>query len=247
MKRAYIRSILYNILFFGLTAIACLSCLPALVMPRKIAMGVVYGFVHTNLFLEKAVLGLSYEVRGMENLPKEGSYILAAKHQSAYETMKLHILFGDPAIVLKKELLRIPLWGWYLGKSDVIAIDRSSRNAAIESLRSGALRMKEQGRPIVIFPQGTRVCVDATTKEKPYKVGVARVQEATGLPIIPMAMNAGIFWPRNAFWKSSGRIVFEFLPPIDPELETSALLKKLEHDIEGTSIALMNEAREHYG
>jgi len=247
MKRNYIRSLLYNILFFGLTAVACVLCLPALLLPRKLAMGVVWAFVRSNLVLEKYVLGLSYEVRGGAHLPNEGAYILAAKHQSAYETMKLHILFKDPAVILKKELLSIPLWGWYLAKSDVIAIDRSTRKAAISSINNGALRMKEQGRPIVIFPQGTRVRVDTTTQEKPYKIGVARVQEATGLPIIPMAMNAGVFWPRNAFWKSSGTVVFEFLPPIEVGMDAGALLKKLENDIEERSNALMDEARKNYG
>ena len=208
-------------------------------------MGVVYGFVHTNAFLEKYVLGLTYEVRGAEHLPESGSYILAAKHQSAYETMKLHILFKDPAVILKKELLSIPLWGWYLAKSDVIAIDRSSRKAAVESINEGALHMKEMGRPIVIFPQGTRVRIDTTTQEKPYKIGVARVQETTGLPIIPMAINAGVYWPRNAFWKSSGTVVFEFSPPIEAGMAAPALMKKLEHDIEDKSNALMKEAVSH--
>ena len=245
MKRNYIRSILYNILFFGLTAIACFLCLPALLLPRKQAMAVPHAFVAVNAFLERTVLNLRYEIRGAEHLPQDGSYILAAKHQSAYETMKLHILFKDPAIILKKELLSIPLWGWYLAKSDVIAIDRSSPEAAVKSIQDGARHMKEMGRPIVIFPQGTRVKVDATTKEKPYRVGVARVQEATDLPIIPMAMNAGVFWPRNAFWKSSGTVVFEFLPPVNPGMDRSDLLSHLEEVIETTSNRLMDEARQN--
>lgn len=244
MRRRYFRSFLYNILFYGLTAIACVLCLPALLLPRKAAMGVVYAFIYSNMFLERFVLGLRYEIRGAEHLPKEGSYIVAAKHQSAYETMKLHILFKDPAIILKKELLRIPLWGWYLAKSDVIAIDRSTPDAAIDSIQQGAKRMKEQGRPIIIFPQGTRVHVDATTDEKPYKIGVARVQEATKLPIIPLAMNSGMYWPRNGFWKSGGAVVFEFLKPIKRSKDRSTLLTKLENSIEPASLSLMNEARE---
>ena len=243
MKRAYIRSILYNIGFYGLTATACVLCLPALLLPRKHAMWVVDLFIYTNYFLEKYVLGLRYEVRGVEHLPAHGSYIVAAKHQSAYETMKLHILFKDPAIILKKELLSIPIWGWYLKKSDVIAIDRSSREAATKSIQEGAIHMKEEGRPIVIFPQGTRVKVDATPKEKPYKIGVARIQEATGLPIIPLAMNSGMYWPRNSFFKSKGTVVFEFLKPIEPGIERGKLIAKLEKEVEGASNALMEEAR----
>ncbi|MGB0719194.1 MAG: 1-acyl-sn-glycerol-3-phosphate acyltransferase [Bdellovibrionales bacterium] len=244
MKRAYIRSILYNIAFYGLTAVACVVCLPALILPRRMAMGVVYAFVHINAFLERWVLGLRYAVRGLEHVPKPGPFIIAAKHQSAYETMKLHILFRDPAVILKKELLHIPLWGWYLRKSDVIAIDRSTPDAAIQSIQSGAQRMKDQGRPIVIFPQGTRVAVGSGATEKPYKVGVARVQEATDLPIIPLAMNSGMFWPRNGFWKSSGTVLFEFLPAIAAGQDRTTVLKTLEHKIEAASESLMDEARQ---
>ena len=131
LKPNYVRSIFYNLSFYGLTALACVLCLPALLLPRKLAMWVVYGFVYTNAFLERYVMNLRYEVRGVENLPDNGSFIVASKHQSAFETMKLHIVFKDPAVILKKELLSIPLWGWYLAKSDVIAIDRSSKKAAI--------------------------------------------------------------------------------------------------------------------
>ncbi len=244
MKRSIIRSIIYNIFFYGLTAVACFVCLPALILPRKVAMGVVTGFVSINIFLERYLLNLRFEIRGRENVPTEGSYIIAAKHQSAYETFKLHALFNDPAVILKKELLSIPLWGQYLKKTDVIAIDRSSRETASKSIQDGALRMMAQGRPIVIFPQGTRVAIDATTAEKPYKLGVARMQEATGLPIIPLAMNSGYFWPRNGFWKSSGTVVFEFLKPIPAGMERGTLMAKLESEIEGASLKLLREARE---
>ena len=195
-----------------------------------------------NVFLERFLLGLHYEVRGKEHLPESGSYIVAMKHQSEYETLKLHVLFDDPAIILKQELLKIPLWGWYLQKSDVIAIDRSSPENAIASIQEGARRVKEQGRPIAIFPQGTRVAPGVGADVKPYKIGVARVQEATDLPIIPVAMNAGLFWPRDGFWKSGGSVVFEIFPPIPAGLERSELLQKLENTIEPASQRLMDEA-----
>ena len=168
-------------------------------------MAVVHGFAFTTAILEKYILGLTYEVRGQEHLPEQGSYIIAAKHQSSYETFKLHTLFGDPAIVLKKELLRIPLWGMYLKKSDVIAIDRSSPKTAIKSIKDGAQHVKEQGRPIIIFPQGTRVSIDTTAQEKPYKIGIMRLQEATNLPIIPMAINTGYFQPKHKWCKKPGK------------------------------------------
>ena len=244
MKPAIFRSIVFNLFFYALTAVACVLCLPTLVLPRRYFMGVVHLFVHMTHFLERVILGLRYEVRGLENLPKEGPYIIAAKHQSAYETTKLHILFKDPSVILKKELLSIPLWGLYLKKSDPIAIDRSTPDTATQSIKDGALRMKEQGRPIVIFPQGTRVGTDQTTKDKPYKPGVARIQEATDLPIIPMALNTGLFWPRNSFFKSPGCVIFEFLKPIKPGLERQELMAQLEKETEEASLSLMNEEKE---
>ncbi len=241
MKPAIFRSTIFNLLFYALTAIACVLCLPTLVLPRKYFMGVVHFFVHKVHFLEKHILGLRYEVRGLEHLPKDGSFIIAAKHQSAYETLKLHILFKDPSVILKKELLSIPLWGLYLKKSDPIAIDRSSPETAIQSIQDGARRMKELERPIIIFPQGTRV---PCGQKKPYKVGVARIQEATDLPVIPMALNAGLFWPKNSWFKTPGTVIFEFLPPVAQGMERSELLSKLEQDTEGATQSLMNEAKE---
>lgn len=244
MKRALIRSTVFNLLFYIIVGAMCVALLPTLLLPRKYYMATVHAFVHTVHFLEKHVLGLTHEVRGAEHLPDEGPYIIAAKHQSAYETMKLHILFKDPAVILKKELLSIPLWGMYLKKSDPIAIDRSTPDAAIASIKDGAKHIKEQGRPIVIFPQGTRVPVEISAKQKPYKVGVTRIQDATGLPIIPMAMNAGMFWPKRGWLKSSGRVIFEFLEPIPAGMERSKLLAKLEKETEEATQSLMNEAKE---
>ncbi|MCB1650830.1 MAG: 1-acyl-sn-glycerol-3-phosphate acyltransferase [Alphaproteobacteria bacterium] len=246
MPRSYIRSILFNLLFVLLTGIACIVFIPMLFMPRRAYMGVVHIFVHMEWFLERTVLNLKTELRGLENLPANGPYIIAAKHQSAYETMKLHIFFKDPAVILKKELFSIPLWGLYLKKSDPIAIDRSTPKTAIKSIQDGARRIKEQGRPIVIFPQGTRVSPETTTQEKPYKIGVIRLQEATDLPIIPVALNAGLFWPKNSFWKSEGTVTMKFLPAIQPGGQPQEILNQLEKTIESESLSLMNEAREKY-
>lgn len=239
----FIRSTIFNLCFYFLTAIICLTLLPTLFFPRKVLLAVVKIFAHNTAFLEKYILGLTYEVRGKEHLPKEGSYIVAAKHQSAYETFKLHILFDDPAIVLKKELLKIPLWGKYLEKSDVIAIDRSTPKIAIKSVKDGAKRIAKQGRAIVIFPQGTRVCPETTTQNRPYKIGVVRMQEATGLPIIPMALNTGLFHPKNTWCQKPGHVIFEFLPPIAPSDDASSVLNRIEMAVEEKTSKLIEEGK----
>ncbi len=242
----FLRSSLFNLCFYTIIGMFCIALLPMLFMPRKIVMVAVYIFVYTTAFLEKYILGLTYEVRGTEHLPKNPPYIIAAKHQSAYETFKLHLLFNNPAIILKKELLKIPLWGQYLKKSGVIAINRSSPRTAIKSMQEGAKQMAAQNRPIVVFPQGTRVAPDTGTDEKPYKAGIARIQKATGLPIIPMATNSGVFYPKGKWCKKSGRVIFEFMPAIKPsnKLGSSSLLKQLEQTIEKKSSELVKEARE---
>ena len=240
-----LRSTLFNLCFYMITGCACVLLLPTLLLPRRFYMAVVYGFVHTTAFLEKYILGLRYEIRGTENLPKEGSYIIAAKHQSAYETFKLHILFNDPAVVLKRELLKIPFWGKYLGKSDPIAIDRSSPKTAIKSLKEEGERVAAQKRPIVIFPQGTRVSINTSAQEKPYKIGLFRLQEETKLPIIPLAMNSGYFYPKHKWCKKSGAVIFEFLPgiPYQESQNTSTSLKNLEMLVEEKSAHLLEEAQ----
>src|SRR5688572_23632018 len=152
-----LRSTLFHLAFYVATGLACVLCLPGLLLPKKHAMWIVKLFVYNVYFLERFILGLDYEVRGAENLPRGGSFIVAAKHQSPYETMKLNILFDDPAIVLKRELLRIPLWGWFLAKVEPIGIDRRQGSSAMAQIIEGARRITSQQRPIVIFPQGTRV------------------------------------------------------------------------------------------
>lgn len=243
MNRYWLRSTLFNLAFYGFTAMACFIALPSYFIPRTAFLWVVRIYLAINTALERFILGLSYEVRGIENLPKNGCFIVAAKHQSAYETLKLHVLFEDPAVILKKELLSIPIWGGFLKKSDVIAIDRSSKEQAMNSIIEGAKRMQEQGRPIIIFPQGTRVDITESAKEKPYKFGVARLYEATGLPVIPLALNTGYYYPRRGWCRRPGRVVFEFLPALEPSLKREEFMKRLETGLEEKSIELLQDAR----
>ncbi len=235
----WLRSTLFNLCFFGYHLIACIVCIPFLFTPRDTTLAMIRAYLRIIDWMERVIMGIHYEVRGLENLPKEGAYLVAAKHQSPYETFKLHLLFDDPAIVLKKELLSIPIWGRFLSRIDPIAIDRSQGKEAMSQIMEGAHHVKQQGRPIIIFPQGTRVYTHQTPKDRPYKAGVARIQEDTGLPIIPLALNTGAFWPRSGWMKKPGKVVFEFLPAIQPGKGVAETMKELEDTLEKTSNKLL--------
>lgn len=237
----FLRASLFNVLFYTVTTLVCVLCLPALLFPRPATLWVVHVWCHLVTALERGIMGITYEVRGKEHIPESGSYLVAAKHFSPYETMKIHLIFHDPAIILKKELMRVPLWGWYAAKVGLIPIDRANRGAAMESLLKGAQARIAEGRPIVLFPQGTRVSIESTTKEKPYKAGVARLQELSGLPILPMALNSGVFWPRKGWMKYPGKVVFSILEPIPPGKPVAEVMAEIETRIETETKKLLNQ------
>lgn len=238
----FLRALLFNIFFYGFTVLACFVLVPLVLFPRDTILKAVCFWTGGVAWIEKHILGLTYEIRGAEHKPAQGTYIVAAKHQSAYETMKLHHLFGDPTIVLKKELLSIPLFGTFLKKVGVIAINRKNKDEAVAAILEGAQRMADQNRPIVIFPQGTRVAPETTAAQKPYKGGIVKLYKNTDLPILPLALNSGLFWRRNSFIKRPGHVVFEFLPVIENGLPEKKVMKALEDRIESKSNALMEEA-----
>jgi 1-acyl-sn-glycerol-3-phosphate acyltransferase len=222
----------------------CILCVPILFLPQKMLMATVLFYLNVIYFLERVILGLDYEVRGLENLPTDRAYIVAAKHQSTYETFKLHFLFGDPSIILKKELIQIPIWGTFLNRLGPIAIDRSNRKEALKQMGEGAQKIADENkRALIIFPQGTRVKASATAQDKPYKYGIVRIAEDTKMPIIPLALNTGYFWPRGSWMKRPGKVVFSILPAIDPQdVASENMLGTLTDSIETESIKLYNEA-----
>jgi 1-acyl-sn-glycerol-3-phosphate acyltransferase len=245
----FLRSTLFNILFYGIwTPLVCICMMPCLLLPRGFTVWVAAFYQNGTYILEKYILGLDYEVRGLEHRPPKGqSYLAACKHYSAYETLKLYALFEDPTIILKKELLSIPVFGWFLKKLDVIAIDRGNREQSMASLINGAKYMRDHKRPIVIFPQGTRVPVDATPTQKPYKGGIVKLYAATNMPIVPLAMNSGLYWPRNSYLKKPGKVIFEFLPLIPEGLPPGEVLAIIEERIETASHRLVEEGRKALG
>ena len=232
----YLRSLAFNVAYFGWTALLCLTMAWIAFLPRPAMMAIVRWYLGTVAWLERVLLGLRYEVRGTQHLPKSGSYLVAAKHQSAWETMKLHRLLPDPAVVLKTELTRIPVWGLFARKTEMIPVDRGARGRAVNSLLEGARKVVGQGRPIVIFPQGTRTAPGVYHN---YRIGVGVLYDQLHLPIVPMALNSGLYWPRRAFLKRPGTIVVEFLPPIQPGLQRFEAMIELETRLEAATDRLV--------
>lgn len=234
----FIRSLLFHICFFLWTGLWALLLVWTFFIPRRAMVWVITQFFRSYMLFERTLVGLRYEVRGRENMP-QGPCIIAMKHQSAYETLKLHHLFGDVAIILKRELMFIPFWGWYQAKAGMIPVDRGARGVAMASMLSGARKVMAQGRRIIIFPQGTRIKPGAV---RPYKSGVAVMYEELSLPIVPVALNAGVFWPRHGFYIHPGTVVFEILPAIQPGLSRDEALKQLETVVEAASDRLVQQA-----
>ncbi len=240
----WIRSTLFNVIFYTMTTAFCILYIPLIAAPRSWLIAMLRVYMRLLSAVEKHVAGITLEIRGREHLPPPGTaFLVAAKHQSPYETMKLHLILDDPAVILKKELTQIPIWGWLAQKADQIPVDRSNPARALKSITDGARRIAAQNRPIVIFPQGTRVRVHETTSDKPYKSGIIRMQAQTNLPIVPMALNSGLFWPRDGWRKYPGTVVFEFLPPIPPGGDPKDTLRTLETLLEARSQALIDESQ----
>lgn len=230
----FLRSLIFNLALYGSTAIMCFLMIWVLPLPRNYVLKVVHLWLSQIAWIERNIGGITYRVVGREHVP-EGACIIAAKHQSAWETFKLHVLFGDPAIVLKKELLSIPIWGWYLKASGMIPIDRGGRSKALSAMMDTAHKAANAGRKIVIFPQGTRI---PPGQEKPYKSGVAALYQELNIPIVPMALNSGLLWGKNSFIKKPGIITVEFLPSIPPGLPRDQMMEKLKTELEAATARL---------
>lgn len=224
-----IRSTIFNVMFTLLLLVMGVVCLPCLLWQGERREWLANAWIRMSLWLLKAIAGVDYTVKGIVAPLAGQPYLYAAKHQSAFETMALYLLIDRPVFVLKRELLWIPIFGWYLKWVGCIAIDRSKGAEMIPHMIEQAKVMVEQGRSIIVFPEGTRRPPNAPPK---YKRGIAHLAAALQVPTIPVALNAGLFWPRNSFIKYPGIITFSFLQPLSACTEKEAFLKDVEVLIE---------------
>ena len=232
-----LRSVVFNLLFYLNTIVHAVGGLPALLMSRRSILGVAKSWGRTSNFLLRTVAGITIDYRGIEKIPA-GALILASKHQSVWETFTLVTLLDEPAYILKRELTWIPFFGWYLVRAGMIAVNRGARGSALTSMTEGARKVIAEGRQIIIFPEGTRRAPGA---DPAYKYGVVHLYAETGALCVPVALNAGLFWPRRKFLRYPGTIVLEVLDPIAPGLTKEAFAERLKHDIETATARLIAE------
>lgn len=238
----YLRSAIFAAAFYTLTAVLTLLFSPSLLLPFPVVYFFKQAWLRPVVWLIRSVLGIAMETRGTENLP-DGPVILAAKHQSAWDTMGLSLLHADAAFVLKRELTWIPVFGWYLARMGMIPIDRSRGVSALKTMAAVAKERIAEGRSVLIFPQGTRTPPGGY---RPYLAGVAALYGALDVPVVPVALNSGLFWPRRRFVKWPGTITVEYLEPIQPGLDRKTFMKTLEARIEPATTRLEVEARTRF-
>lgn len=231
-----LRSALFNLLFWLWIAVLGLCCIPVALLYPPFAFSVSRAWAGVSLWLLRVCCGISYEVRGSEHIP-QGPALIASKHQSAWDTIIFWKLISRPSYVLKRELIFLPVFGWYLLLLKSIYIDRKSGGKAVKRMIKQAQERIRARCAIVIFPEGTRTLPGA---QSVYHPGVAALYQQLGVPVVPVALNSGQYWSKNAFIKNPGSIVIEFLPPLQPGLKSRDFLSQLQGIIEQKGTELLN-------
>lgn len=231
----FLKSIMFNLHFYLLTILLIVLMLPTLILPFKYFKIVSKIWTLILIFGMKIWLGLNVKIKGTFNNKK--TYIIAMKHQSAWETIISTSIFEMPSIVLKKELIFLPIIGLYFLKGKAIPITRSNTFEALKRIIKMAKKSTNEGSSILIFPQGTRVPLKSSTKHYPYQSGVYFLYSKLNLPVLPVSHNAGLFWPKNSFSKfpsslKSKTVTLEILDEIPPGLDKKTFMRKLEKIIE---------------
>jgi len=236
----YLRSALFNVVFYVNLALFLVLGSGFFFTPRKWSIRALQVWARSSLFWLRVIAGIRMEVRGQSNIPS-GACLVAGKHQSFWETFAILPLVDDPAMVLKKELTLIPFFGWFIYKFRMIPVERSAGTQALRSLIARAEQAVSEDRQVVIMPEGTRRAPDDPPD---YKPGAAAVYGKLTVPCVPFGLNSGLFWPRRQFLRRPGTIVISFLPPIPPGLPRKAFQARLEDAIETETAALVREGRQ---
>jgi 1-acyl-sn-glycerol-3-phosphate acyltransferase len=229
------RSILFNMVFYLSILLYLIVALPTFLMPYWVIVELAKVWARTSLWLLRAICDLDVEFVGLNRIPP-GPMIVAAKHQSMWETLAFLLVFSAPTYIVKRELMWIPLFGWFMWKGRMVPVDRTARRQALTAMTRRAREELRRGRQIIIFPEGTRRPPGAPPA---YKSGIAYLYAETGVACVPVALNSGLYWGRRSFMRYPGTIKVEFLDPIPPGLDKETFLDRLEHDIETATARLL--------
>ncbi|MCM2293482.1 1-acyl-sn-glycerol-3-phosphate acyltransferase [Allorhizobium sp. BGMRC 0089] len=232
-----LRSLLFNLLFYANLIVRMIVLSPIyFLLPRKRAYdSIVKAWARSNHWLMRVIVGMTFEIEGLENIPK-GGYILAPKHQSFWDTYALLPVLDDPVYILKRELMAIPLFGWYAKKQRMIPVNRSARGREMLKVMKRTAEEMKSGRQLIIYPEGTRRPPGA---EPDYKYGIARLYRDLKVPVVPVALHAGLFWPRRSLMRYPGHYKVRILPPIAPGLDPDTFFARLIEELEAASDALL--------
>ena len=232
------RSFAYNVAFHVVIVLMMVFLSPVLLFGRPAEMKVVRLWSRISMWLHRTITGIRHEYRGFDRIPTTGC-IVAIKHQSTWETIALLPFFHDPAFILKRELIWLPFFGWWAWRAKMIPVDRGKGGAALAAMTEKAREAADEGREILIFPEGTRREAGA---EPRYKFGIAHLYKALDVPIVPIAINAGVYWPRHSWVHRKGTIVAEVLDPIPPGLDPRVAFDRLQQSLESACDRLLIEA-----
>jgi 1-acyl-sn-glycerol-3-phosphate acyltransferase len=225
----FIRSLLFTILFYLTLIFVFIIAIPTLILPSKATLVCGKVLAYIIIFLLRFILGVKVTFSGIENLKKNERFFVASAHQSLLETFILQAPLQYPIFILKKELLKIPLFGWYLrkiGSIDIVRDTTTKDNLNFFDKIKNNIEISK--RPLLIFPQGTRVKYGERIA---FKKGAGRIYEALNLPCVPVALNTGKVWPKNSFLKYNHDIVISFLEPIEPGKDKNNFISDLEEKI----------------
>ena len=236
----HIRSLAFNLAFYASLVVQMIVWSPLYFLsPRHKAWFVPKFWSRTSLWLYKVLAGTRSDIAGMENLP-QGSFILAPKHQSFWDAIAFFPYLDDPLYILKRELTWIPFFGWYILKMRMIPVDRGSRSKALRAVVAATkAELARNPRQLIIYPEGTR---RAPGDEPAYKYGIVEIYAQLGLPVVPVAHVAGLYWPRRKFLRYPGTIRARFLPPIPPGLGKDEFMRRLIAETEAACDELLLEA-----
>jgi 1-acyl-sn-glycerol-3-phosphate acyltransferase len=239
MFSIYLRSLVFNVLFWLVFFFWAIIALPTFALPMRALLTVGRCWVKSSLLLMRLVCNIKVEFRGVDKIPK-GPLVVAAKHQSFWETFALLECLDLPLFVLKRELLLIPVFGQFLTKLRMIAVDRSKGVRALLDMTRRAREAVRGGRQLVIFPEGTRTTPGAPPA---YKSGFAQIYASCGVPCMPVALNSGLFWPRRNFMRYPGTLVVEFLDPLPPGLAKDEFVSRVQAAIEEATLRIVEAGR----